>query len=285
MTDNEHSKFKMRLDDESPDLQFKEEIEDQRVKKLSRRITIISIIIPCLIGVILFFVYRDLKMRVGIIHDTGTTEVKTLSKELESRFSSLSVKQADLENALNKRIESLEKTTASLQTNLKEATTAIKNIRSARKKDNIKTVSAVEAINKTLSPIPKDLENIASDIKNVDQKFARESANISQMIAGTKNDLQKINADIAAFSINMVDQKALDLALKNHDKTYQQAMRQLTSDLEAKIKSVEKKIQKLEKAEALSERQKHKPAPVTEPKPAKQTVAPKPGTIIEQDIQ
>ena len=83
----------------------------------------------------------------------------------------------------------------------------------------------------------------------------------------------------------MVDQKALDLALKNQDKTYQQAMRQLTSDLESKIKSVEKKIQKLEKAEALSERPKQKPAPVTEPKPAKQTVAPKPGTIIEQDIQ
>ena len=285
MTDNEHSKFKIRLDDESPDLQYKEEIEDQRVKKLSRRITIISIIIPCLIGVILFFVYRDLKMRVGIIHDTGTTEVKTLSKELELRFSSLSVKQADLENALNKRIESLEKTTASLQTNLKEATTAIKYIRSARKEDNIKTASAIETINQTLSPIPKNLKNIASDIKNVDHKFARELASISQMIDSTKNDLKKINADIAAFSINVVDQKALDLALKNQDKTYQQAMRQLTSDLETKIKSVEKKIQKLEKAEVLSERPKQKPAPVTKPKPAKQTVAPKPGTIIEQDIQ
>ena len=167
MTDNDSSKFKMRIDDESPDLQFREEIDELRVEKLSKRINRIAILIPCLVGIIILVAYFDIKKSLIKMNSSGTMEVQTLSKELESRFSSLSVKQASLEEALTKKIESLEKTTASLKATLKEATTAIKYIRSARKTDNKKLESAIAAINKTLSPIPKDLENIASNIRKI----------------------------------------------------------------------------------------------------------------------
>ena len=278
MTDNDSSKFKMRIDDESPDLQFREEIDELRVEKLSKRINRIAILIPCLVGIIILVAYFDIKKSLIKMNSSGTMEVQTLSKELESRFSSLSVKQASLEEALTKKIESLEKTTASLKATLKEATTAIKYIRSARKTDNKKLESAIAAINKTLSPIPKDLENIASNIRSVDSTFTKKLANLSQTIGSAKNDLQKIKTDLAV----MVDQKALDQALKSQQKTYQLALHKLTENLEDKINFVEKKIKELQKASP-SSRPGPKPVPVA--KPPKETVTPKPGTIIEQDVQ
>lgn len=253
MTDIESTKFKIRIDDESTETRFQEETDDPQLEKLNRRITRISILIPCLIGVIILVAYFDIKKSIFKINRTGAMGVQTLYKQ-----------QENLEEILTNRIASLEKTTASLQANLKEATTAIKYIRSARKIDNKKTASTLAVIDKTLTSIPKDLENITSNVKDFDHKFSKELANLSQTVNKVKDDLLKIQADIASLSTAKVDKKTLDLALNKQQKTFQQALSRLRSDLED-IKTA--------------------PKPVPEAKPAKETVTPKPGTIVEQDIQ
>jgi Tfp pilus assembly protein PilE len=259
MTDIESTKFKIRIDDESPETQFQEEIEDPQLEKLNKRITRISILIPCLIGVIILVAYFDLKKDIFKINRTGAKGVQTLYKQ-----------QENMEEILTNKIASLEKTNASLQSNLKEATTAIMYIRSARKIDNKKTASAIAAINKTLTSIPNDLENITSSIKDFDHKFSKGLANLSQTVDKVKDDLLKIQADIASLSTAKVDKKALDLALKNQRKIFRQALRQLRSDLED-IKTAPSS--------------QPAPKPVPEAKPAKEAVTPKPGTIVEQDIK
>ena len=154
MSENEDSRFKILIDDEKPDFQSQEGIDDFRAEKLNKRITRISILIPCLIFIIILAAYLDLKKNISLTDSTGSMGVKALSKELESRFSSLSIRQANLEDALKKRIEAIEKSAASVQANLNEATTAIKYIRSAREADNKKIESAITTIEKRLTSFP-----------------------------------------------------------------------------------------------------------------------------------
>ncbi len=247
MTDNESSKFRIRPDD-NPEAQFQEEIQDLRVEKLSRRITVITILIPCLIGGILFLAYRDIETRVGQVSDTGTTEVKTLSKDLETSFSSLLSKHAQLQQSFIKKTASLEKTAASIHKSLQETDTAIRYIRTARKADNKKTNDALVSINstlKTLTPIPQDLKNIASDIKVVDDKVSKELQNFAQTLENIKNNLIKIQADVFSLASVKIDYKAFDLALKNQQKNYQLALQQTKRDIDKRIASLESKIKRI----------------------------------------
>ena len=162
MTEKKSSKFEMRTDDESPDLQLRDQADTSQLEKLNKRMTRLSILIPCLMGAILVAAYFNIKTHLSQVNTTGTVGVQTLSKELESKFSSLSVREAALE-------ESMEKTTAALQKSSEEASTAIRYIRSARKSDNQKTADSIEKIEKTLASMSKKLEKISSDLKSLDQ--------------------------------------------------------------------------------------------------------------------
>ena len=82
----------MGMDTDGSESIYAEERNGLRLEKLAQRVTIISILLPVLIGIILVISYLDIKSRVSTLQDTGESAVQSLSKNLESRFSSLSVK-------------------------------------------------------------------------------------------------------------------------------------------------------------------------------------------------
>jgi len=309
MTENESAKFRIRSDDH-PEAQFQVDNQELKLDKLSRRLTLITILIPCLIGGILFLVYRDIQTRVGKVSDTGTSKVRTLSKDLESRYSSLSVKHAKLQVDFTQKISSLEKTTASLQKNLQEADTAIRYIRAARKSDNQKISNAINAMNKTLgtlAPLPQNLETMASEIKLYDQNLSKELGSFSQSLEAIRNNLIKIQAEIISLASLKMDNKAFDLAMKNQQENHQQALQQTKRDIDKKIASLESKIKRIgqvatppsKKSQTKSSQKSVSVPPESQPdskaKTPQNTATPKPsedksslpepGSFIEQDIK
>jgi len=291
MPDNETSKFDIRIDEASPESQFQEDVDELQVVNLNKRITRMSVLITCLFGAIILLGYLDLKKNLFKMDNSGTIEIQSLTKGVDSRLSSLSLQQANFEEVLSKKIAPLEKAVASMQPNLKEVSTAIKYIRAARKEDNKKMANSIEAINKTLATVPTKLQNLTSDIDKINNKHTNEISNLSRATKDIKNNLQNIQADIASLSSSKLDQKTLDIELTNQQKIFQQTLTQLTSDIEKRISSIEKKIKEMEKAKMVSERhrqiepKKSSPSMQQEPQTIKKAVIPKPGTIIEQDIQ
>ena len=292
MTEKESKKFEMKMDDEAPEFQVQEELEDLKVEKLHKRITRISIIVPCLVVILILAAYFDLKKNLSNINTEGSMGVQTLSKELESKFSSLSIKEAKIEETLDKKIEALEKATSSLQASSKEADTAIRYIRSARKKDNESSESAIQQIENKLASIVKDLDKISSDLNAMDKTFSAKLAILSQSTDSSKNALQTIRSDISSIKSSKADLTAL----KDQQKVYQLALRQLTSSLEDRIKSVEKRLNELKKVQTSSKKQSQskseklnssnqvKIKSASEASSPPKTETPKSDTIIEQDL-
>jgi len=293
MTEKKSTKFEMRTDDESPDLQLRDEADTSQLEKLNKRMTRLSILIPCLMGAILVAAYFNIKTHLSQVNTTGTVGVQTLSKELESKFSSLSVREAALEESMVNKVGSLEKTTAALQKGAEEASTAIRYIRSARKSDNEQTADSMEKMEKTLASMSKNLEKISSDLKSLDQELTKKLMSFSET---GKNDAVKIRSDMAALKTAMVDKKVVDSALKDQRETYQLALRKLASNLEDKISYLEKKLKALEKVGPSSQNTtqaqpekavsstKVEPEKTPPPMPPKKTAAPDSGAIIEEDL-
>lgn len=254
--DKHASEFKINLDDDPPDSPLQEGMEDLRIEKLSHRVTLFSILIPGLIGVILFFAYVDIKKRVISLHDTGTDKVQSLSKEMEDRLSSLIVQYAKLESSVKKEFSSVSKTTSSLEKNLKKTTKAMDTI-SASKADK-------NELTQTLASIQTDLKNATHKIKTVDEKLAKETAKLTQHndklgketakltqhLDQVRNDLKRIQADISDLSSSRMEKKDIDLGFENQKKDYQKQIEGLrnnfqyiTNDLQKKIRGLEKRLQ------------------------------------------
>ena len=83
MPDKKPSEFRFNADDQEAGEFYHEEMKDLRIEKLSQRITLILILLPCLIAVAIYFGYRNLAGRVSQSHDTGSLEIQRLTQELE----------------------------------------------------------------------------------------------------------------------------------------------------------------------------------------------------------
>jgi len=271
--EDENSGFKFRIDEESPYAILQDEAKDSRIEKLSKRITLISLLIPLLIGAVLAFVYFDLKSRLDKISGTESTGVSRLSKDLESRFSILSIKQAKLENLLNKKISSIEKEFSSFKPNLKKTEKRIdvtnKNIKSLNtsKYDLDKDINAaldktLGKFDKTLDPIRKDLGDVKSNIKSIDKRFKQDLAKLAGAVNSANNglvklietvdetdkEIKRIKREISSQPVGEIDQRALDLRLKKERRSYIKLLIQIRENLESKIAAIQRKLNNIKKS-------------------------------------
>ena len=285
--DEQYTSFKFNGDDEPDSEQtlYQEEAKDRRVEKLSHRVTIISILIPVLIGAVFYIAYRDITGRVSQSQDTGTMEIQNLSTQLEENFAALSVKYGDLEAALTQKLAALEKVDKAMKNNLKKAevTVAKINATKATKKDQ---QAAIAKIDKALNPIRQELKAIKSvttelqardnDLK---QQLSTLSANTDKTLKelGTiPKELTAIQTDLSSLSSRMLNKDALQLELLKARKNFQRDLELTKSTIDKRLASMLRKIKDLEKLAR---------APLSSSRPTGKTVSPGSGGIVEQEIK
>jgi len=284
MDSNESSGFKMSMDDKSPDSELQEEIDDLRISKLSQRITLVTILIPTLIGILLLVAYLDMKKKVDKTFSAEAEQVQNLSQNLESKFSSLSLQFAKLEDTFAKKILSLEKEIGPLKDNLKKNKKFADRINASKasKKALSKDISRID---RTFESIHGDLEKVSIEIRSLDKAIKGELAGLAEIIDNQKMITEKNQEEISAISSGMVDKAAFDLALVKEKENYQQKLDLLTRHLERKISSIQKRIGELDKLKTRPESAAPKSQPGAAGTQPDKTALPKPGTILEQDIQ
>jgi DNA repair exonuclease SbcCD ATPase subunit len=266
--DEQYSSFKFNGDDdEEPDSEqtiYQEEARDRRVEKLSHRVTIISILVPVLIGVIFYIAYREITGRVSQSQDTGAMEIQNLSSQLEENFNKLSVKYGELEAALTQKLETLEKVDRSMKANLKQAEDTVAKI-NATKVDKKDQEDAIAKIDKALNPIRQELKTIKSvttDLQtqnnDLKQQLAALSANLTRLSASTEktlkesatihtNELTAIQSELSSLSGRKMDKESLQLELLKARKLFQRDLDETKSAIDKRLASMLRKIKDLEK--------------------------------------
>ena len=287
------SRFKIGSEAEGPDKVYQEEIQDLRVEKLSHRVTLLTILIPCLIGVILLITYVDIKDRVTLSQTTGSQSLQELSRDVASKFSQLSLKEAKLEEVIAQKLPDLGKNMAVIQTRLRTAQKAIVTIQSSMADKN-QVEKALAGINQELRPLPEKIESVAGYAQALEAKLSQELREVRITLDEMQKTLLKIETDLIALATAKVDKDALDTTLQAERKALQSEWAQSIKGLEKSINTLERKVDALSQAEAtptpLPPLKTAAPPPAPKPppqtKPAPQAAPPPPpGKIIEQNIE
>lgn len=295
--DEEYPTFKFNSDDEPEPEQtlYQEEARDRRIEKISHRVTIISILIPVLLGVVFYITYRDITSRVSQSQDTGAMEIQNLSTQLEDQFEALSKKYGDLETSLVQKLADLEKVDKAMKANLKTAQDMVATI-NATKVDKKEQQDAIAKIDTALGPIRKELESLApmrkeletltpmrnelkavtNELRSLDKDTQQQLSTLSVNIDKTLKDVTRIQSDMSGLSDQKLDKDTLQLELLKARKKYQIELEQTKADLDRRLSLILRKIRDLEKIAH---------APQAAPKTSGGTNTSGSGNIVEQDIK
>jgi chromosome segregation ATPase len=253
------------------------------MEKLSQRVTMISILIPVLIVVVLVIAYMDIKQRVIRTEDTGVSGVQKLSKDMESRFSTLSLRQAKLEELLKKTSESNNKSLAKIQVNLKKLEDRLKGA--------AKGLTSKKDLSAKLDPINKKIENLSGAVDESKAGFAEANrqmqTTLSQMgatLSDRGGQIKQLQEKVNGLDQVKIDKSALDLAMKLEMLRIKKSFIAQLDEVEAKIKTIEVKLESRPQAAPAPQKIPAKPVPSAPPKPAAPT-APSSGEIKEQPLQ
>jgi len=217
---------------------FHQEMNTLKIEKLSNRITIISVIIPCLIFAILVFAYLDIKERVVDVDMTKKLQVKKVAQQLEEKFNALDVRIAKIKFDFDKKLPLLTKKEEALENQVAKMATSkadLKTIEAAMANLNKKIQSnlgknksnlvAMEAINKEL----------LASIKENNILFKEKTGLLKKDITLFKKKTGLLKKDITlfkeTFDARILELLALEEQIGNLGKT--------TSLLDKKLKRLE----------------------------------------------
>ena len=265
MSEEKSKEFQIRFDEESPDTVFQDEIKNLRLEKLSKRVTIIAILIPSFICILLLLVYFDLRNKVTANQSTGTMNIQSMSKDFDTRLNKLSSQFSEIEESLASNISSYEKKISSLKFRIYKV-----------ENKNKKLISS-KAYKQDQDILKKEINSFSTKLDNLDVIFSGKLTGLSAEQNAIKKDLAKLTADISSLSSQKkINRIFLDDQLKKQEKKQQQELNQINKELENKLLSMQKQLKEFDKKLKLSGKKSQNTSKPVSPA--------KPGKIIEKDL-
>ena len=307
MHDDDHAADRFTIRDDrqdetsASDANFLSDAENLKLEKLNTRVTLIAVLIPCLLVVILAVAYLDIKKRVITTQNSGSMGVQNLSKDLESRFSNLSLKQAKFEEQLQVQAKAVETAAAAMKVDLKKQGDLIER-RLAKVPDPAtieKLEKQVQAMTSALSTLRQETSDLSAAFDTFDEELAQKIQLIANGLQGDQGRIQKIETSLQRLDKEKIGKAAMDLAMDLERLSLQEMVKDKLREMDKTLAGVEKTVSGLDRriddlakkitASAMA-------APPPQPSPPL-TVAPRPepvptpsgtgsgGAITEQTIQ
>jgi DNA repair exonuclease SbcCD ATPase subunit len=322
MVEENPPEFKFSADDSDPETFYQEELKDLRVEKLSQKVTLLSILLPILIGIAIFFAYRDLTGRVSQTQDTGSMEVQRISRRLEeiskefndkliTFTTTLSTQDQAFDStvsgklaAVNKNVAALNKNLKSLNDNLNQTRSTVKNLNAA-KADKKSQKAAFAKVNialksrdqelksldrelKSLAKLRGEFKTVSSEIKNLESNLDQKMGEAVSTAEQSRKELKALQTSIADLAGQKVDLDTFELEVFKLRKNYQNRVAQEITAINQKLGAIQKQIDNIKKISKSSKRSmkslSKKPSTATPAGAMKTTTPSKSGSINEQDL-
>jgi hypothetical protein len=285
----------IQINGEYPDSLYEDEMRvlrrDSDIHRLSRRVTILSILIPCLLCTILVLAYLDMRQRLSHFEAMGSRKVQTLSEDVLNKAASLSDEYVKLEKAsavIQENLKKLEGDTKRLSASKVDK----KALGIANKKRSEEVAKAFAALQEDVAQQKASLDGLVKDLnQRLDDTLTalrtdlkaqkKEMAKAVQVTKNIQNKDQEQESAIRRLSEGKVDKEALDILLEKE--------RARMSLLQKKLKSAMEEILWLEDRLELTGKRSETlqgeiPKPGKPPETTDRSPAPEAGKIIEQEI-
>jgi len=264
---------------------FHQEINTLKIEKLSQRITIISVILPCIIIAILAFAYIDMKERVVDVDQTQGSHMAQIAKALEEKLNALDVRIAKATFDLDEKLVLTEKKSQDLENQAAKMSSTKADLKSmdkalAKLEKRIKTNAGQDK--STLAAMERLNQQLQTAITENNVQFKSRANQIKNEIQLFKEEFDARLLELSAYE-QQIDQltKSTGLLDKQIKTMKQETKLSVDRKLAEQYKTLVKTIKALEtKIESQSASKPPEPVIVTpeRPKPAKSVMknAPQP---------
>jgi len=264
---NEDEKSLNRTGSEIPASIYHEEINTLKIEKLSNRVTIISIIIPCLIGAILIFAYLDMKERMVDVDLTKQNQVERISQQLEEKVNALDVKIAKNKFELDNKLPELNKKSVSFEGQIAKLTSTKADVKTIKDQfaklekqvannanQDKATLQTIERINKQILSSTQKIKDETTLFKEEFDARLLELSDYELQIGELRKNLSLLDKKFKGFEQDTVSQAVVDekinqlnIDLNNHMKSLGQQVDKLNQKLTTNISRLQKDLDLLSK--------------------------------------
>ena len=193
--------------------------DNKKFDKLTQKVTLLSILMPCVLGLLLLFLYFDMNKKVGQVNSSGSAQVSDISKELETTISDIKAKSDSFEKSLNAKIAKLDKSIASINKSLKKAEKNISFI--TYSKINKKQFNAdLKKINGTTTQLKADIDSVARQNAQL-TIIAEQLKDRTNELDSLKKSIGLLQTDLAQTTGSLVSKSELDDILKKQKRLFQ----------------------------------------------------------------
>ena len=286
---------------------FQQEANTLKIEKLSQRVTIISVIIPCIILAILIFVYLDITEKVVDVDQTQADHMAQVSQDLDIKLNALDVRIAKATHELDEKLTAIETKRQALENQTAKMSAAKVDLKAmeaalakldkrinANADQNKSTLAATERINQQLLA---SIDKNSSEFKAVSGQIKKDFRLFREEFDARLLELSAYEQKIAQLSkdTNLMGQQ-LDKLKKETAASMDKKVALLKQELEKQIADAKRRADAAhstaKKAAATADSPKPTPQAqsVTSPKapssPAEVPIQKVPGTggISEQDL-
>ena len=239
---------------------YQDEVNSLKIDKLNNRVTIISIILPCLIGAVIFFAYLDVKEQVVSVDTTKETEVKQLSQDLEEKFNALDVKIAEVGYTLDKKLPEIDKQITNIEGRLAklDSVKAEKENMENRLAKMQKVISnnsdqykgllhTIERINnKTLSIVNEIDDKLKKDIGELEDQMNQKISDIpdyKEQLTGIREQLDGLDQKVAQLEERTPEPSVIENRIGDLEKQLIRKVEKLDVKFDKKILEIKKRLE------------------------------------------
>lgn len=241
---------------------YQEEINTLKIDKLSNRVTIISIMIPCMVFAILAFAYIDMKERVVDVDTTKQNQVETISRQLEEKINTLDVRIAKNRYDLDTTLPEIKKKQVALEGQLAgkassrdlsgEMTKIDRRIKANVKESNKRNVETLAVLNQSQAKMDAATSQIKNDIVLFKEEFdARllELSEYEQQIGELRKDLSLVDKRLRSMAADIVKPSEI-LTLSQEITRLSKELDLMESEFETRLNALGNKISQLMKKQS-----------------------------------
>ncbi len=271
--------FKINLHNADPDESIDPIMPAAKPSGQSHKAAIFFVALAFLVlGGSVAYLYYNLNNKIQIINSRGSAGIANLSNELSEKLAQFSSQfSADMETSRRMLTD--------LDTQLKKLSSSVSAI-SADKLDKKEMAAITKKIQDDISPLQESVKKIDEQIIGIHERTEQITANLKKIQTGVLNNTKEISLLDAIH----IDREDFDKELKKEREFHQQNMAHASEALFSEIAALHQRIKDLEKeireiaAAPVPQQNPPENSRDTTKQPSDDIIVPKPGEIIEQEL-
>ena len=265
-------RFRFDPGDEETELIAPDDELQKRVKRLSQRMSFMTLLLPALLALVVYVAYSDLAQRLLHSHSSGLQSLEKRAVDVEQKTESLTARLGDAETALLK-LGDVQTSLQALREELRKSDAAVEKIGTV-KADRKEIEDAVHrhettlgAMNKDLQGLTKELQSLAplreelgasanlrNELQSLSARLQKLETSLGKDLTGlagymerTKTDMEKLKSDLGSLQSRKMDREAMELETLKTKRLYQLALDQEIGRIDKALTALQRRLEQVEK--------------------------------------